>query len=109
MSNVVSIFKQHLHKDAIRLWFLPVMTSVNPQKVHKKHTGRVWSHLYGVISKSADDLFIVILEAVNTFAVLRPTLDPLQVMSATPPVRLDGLGKGTASNSSNYFNRIDIN
>lgn len=109
MSNVVSIFKLHLHKDAIRLWFLPVMNSVNPHVVHKKYTGRVWSHLDGVISKSADDLFIVILEAVNTFAVLRPTLDPLQVMSATPPVRLDGLGAGTASNSNNYFTRINQN
>lgn len=30
-------------------------------------------------------------------------------MSATPPVRLDGLGTGTASNLSNYFTRINQN
>lgn len=61
--------------------------SPNPHQFQRK----AQTHLDGVIPQAADDLLVVVLQAVNTLAVLRPALDPLQVVSAAPPVRLDGL------------------
>lgn len=53
--------------------------------------------LDGVVSEAADDLVVVVLEAVDSFTVLRPALDPLKVVSSTAPVRLDGLDTGNNS------------
>ena len=49
-------------------------------------------YLDGIVPKAADDLVVIVLQAVDPFTVLGATLDPLQVVSAAPPVRLDGLG-----------------
>lgn len=61
---------------------------------HQTHTRirrKAQTHLNGVIPQAADDLLVVVLQTVNTLTVLRPALDPLQVVSAAPPVRFDGL------------------
>ena len=61
-------------------------------KPHRLEAGRPrLGYLDGVVPKAADDLVVIILQAVDSFTVLRATLDPLQVVSAAPPVRLDGL------------------
>ena len=48
-------------------------------------------HLDGVVPQAGDNLGVVVLEAVNSFAVLASAVDSLQVVLATPPVVLNGL------------------
>lgn len=58
------------------------------------------AYLYGVVSEATDDLVVVILEAVDSFTVLRPALDPLKVVPSTAPVSFNGLGTATKTHHS---------
>lgn len=48
-------------------------------------------HLDRVVPEPAHNLRVVILQTVDTFTVLAPTVDPLQVVLTAPPVVLDSL------------------
>lgn len=51
------------------------------------------THLDGIVPKATDDLVVIVLETVNPFTVFWATLNPLQVVSATPPICLNSLEK----------------
>ena len=53
------------------------------------------SHLDCVVSETTDNLLIIILQAVDPFAVLTATLDSGQSVPATPPVCFHVLRKKT--------------
>merc|ERR1719234_2403413 len=48
-------------------------------------------HLDGVVPQARDNLGVVILKAVNSFAVLASAVDSLQVVFSTPPVVLNSV------------------
>lgn len=49
------------------------------------------TYLNWIVPKATDDLVIVILETVNSFTIFWATLNPLQVVSSTPPIRFNSL------------------
>lgn len=66
----------------------------------QKHT-QTDSYFDGVVSQAADDLFVIILEAVNSFTVLWPALNPLKIVTSTAPVRFNRL-KGPKKKKSKW-------
>ena len=48
-------------------------------------------HLDRVVPQARDDLGVIVLEAVNSFAVLTAAVDSLKVVLPAPPVVLNGL------------------
>lgn len=51
----------------------------------------VYPYLNWIVPKATDDLVIIILETVNSFTIFWATLNPLQVVSSTPPIRFNSL------------------
>lgn len=63
-------------------------------KHHSKITHRSVTHLDRVVPEATDNFVVIILQTVDTLTIFRAALDPLQVVSSTPPVGFYGLEKG---------------
>ena len=49
------------------------------------------AYLDGVISQTRDDLVIVVLKAINSFAVFTSAVDALEIVSSYSPIVLNGV------------------